>query len=63
MNEKWEVEVYSGHDYVGKMTGENGDVAVFNKGEKAMMEAQKLKTNSSLGVWCKLVKLNVEGQH
>ncbi|AMR10704.1 hypothetical protein AB684_11105 [Bacillus licheniformis] len=62
-NEEWGVEVYSGYDYVGKMTEANGDVAVFDKGEKAMAVAQKFKTASSLGIWCKLVKLNREGHH
>ncbi|MBL4978858.1 hypothetical protein [Bacillus halotolerans] len=56
--EKWVVEVYAGKEFVGKMTGLDGKVAVFVKGEQAMTAAQELKAGGSLGVWCKLVKLD-----
>ncbi|MGY3839018.1 hypothetical protein ACWNPK_17975 [Bacillus atrophaeus] len=56
--EKWVVEVYAGKEFVGKMAGLDGKVAVFDKGEQAMTAAQELKAGGSLGVWCKLAKLD-----
>ncbi|MCY7768189.1 hypothetical protein [Bacillus inaquosorum] len=54
--EKWVVEVYAGKEFVGKMTGVDGKVAVFDQREQAITEAQKFKAKGTLGIWCKVVQ-------
>ncbi|UAW07918.1 hypothetical protein [Bacillus phage BUCT082] len=54
---KYAVEIWAGKEYVGKMLDSNGNVAKFQYRDAAGVAALNFKKDSSLRIWCEVVKL------